>query len=219
VPLRHGIYLVVEHTEALHVIDVNSGIRSKMATDQEGNAYEVNRMAAEEAVRQLRLRDMGGIIVIDFIDMDTADHRAKLYKYMQELMSGDRAKHMILPLTKFGLMQITRQRVRPAMEINTSENCPSCRGTGKVTATVNLSDSVENQLVYYVKERGVKDLKLELHPYVAAFLTKGFPSLLLKWKFKYKCLLKLLPSNECPMLQLRWLNRMGERLDIEGVVL
>ena len=216
VPMRHGTYLVIEHTEALHVIDVNSGIRSKMGSDQEGNAYEVNRTAAEEIVRQLRLRDMGGIIVIDFIDMDTADHKIKLYKYVQELMSGDRAKHMALPLSKFGLMQVTRQRVRPAMEINTSESCPTCRGTGKLTATVNLSDSIENQLAYYTQERGERHLSLELHPFVEAFLTKGFPSLLFKWKFKYKCNLKLLPSNECPMLQLRWFNRSGDRLDIEG---
>ena len=214
VPMRQGAYLVIEHTEALHVIDVNSGIRSKMATDQEGNASEVNRMAAEEMVRQLRLRDMGGIIVIDFIDMDTSDNRNKLYKYVQELMSGDRAKHMILPLSKFGLMQITRQRVRPAMEINTNENCPTCRGSGKVAATVDFCESVENQLVYYVQEKGIKRLKVELHPYVAAFLTKGFPSLLLTWKFKYKCNLKLLPSNECPMLQLRWLDNNGEQLDM-----
>ena len=216
VPMRHGTYLVIEHTEALHVIDVNSGIRSKMANDQEGNAYEVNRTAAEEIVRQLRLRDMGGIIVIDFIDMDTNDHRTKLYKYMQELMVADRAKHMVLPLSKFGLMQVTRQRVRPAMEINTTENCPTCRGTGKVSATVDLSDSIENQLVYYVQEKKEKRLQLELHPYVAAFLTKGLPSLLFKWQCKYRCRLKLLPSNECPMLELRWFNSLGERLDIEG---
>ncbi|MDR2586599.1 MAG: Rne/Rng family ribonuclease [Prevotellaceae bacterium] len=213
-PMRHGAYLVIEHTEALHVIDVNSGIRSKMATDQEGNANEVNRMAAEEIVRQLRLRDMGGIIVIDFIDMDASDNRAKLFRYMQELMSNDRAKHTVLPLSKFGLMQITRQRVRPAMEINTSENCPACQGTGKVAATVNLSDSIENQLVYYVKEKGIRHLKLELHPYVSAFLTKGFPSLLLRWKYKYNCRLKLIPSNSCPMLQVKWSDQNGVCLDI-----
>ena len=216
VPIKHGIYLVIEHTEALHVIDVNSGIRSKMANDQEGNAYEVNRMAAEEVVRQLRLRDMGGIIVIDFIDMDAPDHRAKLYKYVQELMAEDRAKHMVLPLSKFGLMQITRQRVRPAMEINTSENCPACQGTGKVTASIDFYTSIENQLAYYIEERKEKHLKLEIHPYVAAFLTKGFPSLLLRWKIKYKCRLKLLPSNECPLLQVRWLNRLGESMDVAG---
>jgi len=215
VPMRHGTYLVIEHTEALHVIDVNSGIRSKMASDQEGNAYEVNRTAAEEIVRQLRLRDMGGIIVIDFIDMDAPDHKIKLYKYMLELMNSDRAKHTVLPVTKFGLMQLTRQRVRPAMEINTSENCPVCNGTGKVTATVDFTDSIENQLVYYIQERKVKSLKLEMHPFVAAYLERGFPSLLLRWKFKYRCSLKLLPSMECSMLQVRWFDKGGERLDVE----
>ena len=215
VPMRHGTYLVIEHTEALHVIDVNSGIRSRMASDQEGNAYEVNRTAAEEIVRQLRLRDMGGIIVIDFIDMDAPDHKIKLYKYMQELMGSDRAKHTVLPVTKFGLMQVTRQRVRPAMEINTSENCPVCNGTGKVTPTVDYADSIENQLVYYVQERKEKSLQLELHPYVAAYLERGFPSLLLRWKFKYRCNVKLLPSKECSMLQARWFNPKGELLDAE----
>jgi len=117
-------------------------------------------------------------------------------------------------LSKFGLMQVTRQRVRPAMEINTNENCPACQGTGKVTATVDLTDSIENQLVYYVQERREKRLQLELHPYVAAFLTKGFPSRLLRWRYRYKCKLKLLPSNECSMLQLRWLNQSGELLDV-----
>ncbi|MCL2501871.1 MAG: ribonuclease E/G, partial [Bacteroidales bacterium] len=164
------------------------------------------RMAAEEVVRQLRLRDMGGIIVVDFIDMDVSENKVKLFKYMQELMGNDRAKHTVLPLSRFGLMQITRQRVRPAMEINTAENCPTCRGTGKVSATIDFSESVENQLVYYVQEKGQKKLKLELHPYVAAYLSQGFPSIVMKWQWKYKCRLKLLPSNEIAMLQLRWLD-------------
>ena len=216
VPMRQGTYLVIDHTEALHVVDVNSGIRSKMATDQEHNAFEVNKAAAEEIARQLRLRDMGGIIVVDFIDMDNAEHKAKLLRYMQDLMANDRAKHHILPLSKFGLMQITRQRVRPAMEINTSENCPTCRGTGKVAPTVDFAESIQNQLVYYVQEKGHKHLLLELHPYVAAYLKQGFPSMLTKWQWKHKCNLKLLPSMDCAMLQIRWLDKNSERIDIEG---
>ncbi|MCL1973565.1 MAG: Rne/Rng family ribonuclease [Bacteroidetes bacterium] len=216
VPMKHGAYLVVEHTEALHVIDVNSGIRSKMADNQEENAYEVNRMAAEEIARQLRLRDMGGIIVADFIDMDASDHKTKLYKYMQELMGGDRAKHTVLPLSRFGLMQMTRQRVRPAMQINTTENCPTCQGSGKVSATIDFSASIENQLVYYTQEKGQKKLKLELHPFVAAFLTHGFPSLITKWRWKYKCSLTLIPSNECAMLQAKWLDKDEAPLDVTG---
>ena len=120
VSFKSGAYLIIEHTEALHVIDVNSGNRSKAATNQESNALDVNLNAAEEIARQLRLRDMGGIIVIDFIDMMEAEHRQKLYDRMRELMSKDRARHNILPLSKFGLMQITRQRVRPAMDVDLS---------------------------------------------------------------------------------------------------
>jgi ribonuclease G len=143
VPLRQGIYIIIEHTEALHVVDVNSGIRSKMASGQEDNAFEVNMVVAEELARQMRLRDLGGIIIVDFIDMDSPEHRQKLFKRMQELMATDRAKHNILPLTKFGLMQITRQRVRPAMEINTSEKCPSCNGTGKIAPIYSLQKTLK----------------------------------------------------------------------------
>jgi len=135
ITIKQGAYLIIEHTEALHVIDVNSGIRAKSGADQEQNAFEVNMNAAEEISRQLRLRDMGGIIIVDFIDMDHNENRVKLYKHMQDLMQSDRAKHNILPITRFGLMQITRQRVRPATEINTSESCPTCNGTGKISSS------------------------------------------------------------------------------------
>ncbi|MBO5193642.1 MAG: Rne/Rng family ribonuclease, partial [Bacteroidales bacterium] len=145
VPIRQGAYLVIEHTEALHVIDVNSGTRSKNK-EQEQNTYDVNCYAAEEIARQLRLRDMGGIVIVDFIDMETNEHRNMLYKYMQELMQGDRAKHNVLPLTKFGLMQITRQRVRPATEINTAEVCPVCHGTGKISSSVVIDEAIERRL-------------------------------------------------------------------------
>lgn len=117
VTYKHGAYLIIEHTEALHVVDVNSGNRSKSADGQEANALDVNLGAADELARQLRLRDMGGIIVVDFIDMKKAENRQALYERMKENMKQDRSKHNILPLSKFGLMQITRQRVRPAMEI------------------------------------------------------------------------------------------------------
>ena len=138
VPIKQGAYLVIEHTEALHVIDVNSGTRSKNK-EQEQNTYDVNCYAAEEIARQLRLRDMGGIVIVDFIDMESNEHRNMLYKHMQELMQNDRAKHNVLPLTKFGLMQITRQRVRPATEINTTEVCPVCHGTGKISSRGHIS--------------------------------------------------------------------------------
>ena len=209
VSIKSGAYLVIEHTEALHVVDVNSGIRAKQK-DQENNAFEVNKNAAEEIARQLRLRDMGGIVIIDFIDMDDSAHRLQLYKYMQELMAGDRAKHTVLPLTKFGLMQITRQRVRPATEINTTEVCPTCNGTGKVGPTILFDEAVERQLAYYVKERHVDSFLLRVSPVFEAYLTKGFNSIRRKWCRKYGCKIKIEGDTDYSILQATWCNAEGE---------
>ena len=153
VPLKKGAYLVIEHTEALNVVDVNSGTRVKKGVEQEDNIFEVNMHAADEISRQMRLRDLGGIVVVDFIDMDNAENRNQLYKHMQELMQNDRAKHNVLPLTKFGLMQITRQRVRPATEIKVNETCPMCHGTGEIAPSLIADEALERQLAYYTKER------------------------------------------------------------------
>ena len=212
VSIKSGAYLVIEHTEALHVIDVNSGIRAKQK-DQENNAFEVNKNAAEEIARQLRLRDMGGIVIIDFIDMDDSAHRLQLYKHMQELMEGDRAKHTVLPLTKFGLMQITRQRVRPATEINTTEVCPTCNGTGKVGPTILFDEAVERQLAYYVKERKLDNFVLRVSPIFEAYLTRGFNSIRRKWCRKYGCKIKIEGSTDYSLLQATWCNAAGEPIE------
>ena len=212
VSIKSGAYLVIEHTEALHVIDVNSGIRAKQK-DQENNAFEVNKNAAEEIARQLRLRDMGGIVIIDFIDMDDSAHRLQLYKHMQELMEGDRAKHTVLPLTKFGLMQITRQRVRPATEINTTEVCPTCNGTGKVGPTILFDETVERQLAYYVKERKLDSFVLRVSPIFEAYLTKGFNSIRRKWCRKYGCKIKIEGSSDYSLLQATWCYAGGEPIE------
>ncbi len=209
VSIKSGAYLVIEHTEALHVIDVNSGIRAKQK-DQEDNAFEVNKNAAEEIARQLRLRDMGGIVIIDFIDMDDSNHRLQLYKHMQELMESDRAKHTVLPLTKFGLMQITRQRVRPATEINTTEVCPTCNGTGKVGPTILFDEAVERQLAFYTKERGLSSFVLKVSPIFEAYLTKGFNSIRRKWCRKYNCKVKIVGDTDYSILQATWCNPAGE---------
>ncbi len=211
VSLRQGAYLVIETTEALNVIDVNSGIRAK-TNDQEENTYEVNRLAAEEIARQLRLRDMGGIVIVDFIDMDSQDHRNNLFKYMQDLMESDRAKHNVLPLTKFGLMQITRQRIRPVTEIDTTEQCPLCHGTGKIASTVVVDEQVERKLAYYV-EKGYTDLTLKVSPIMGAYLTRGFNSYLRKWRKKYKCRLRLVESTDCSILQDDFYDVKGDKLD------
>lgn len=194
VSFKNGAYLIIEHTEALHVIDVNSGNRSKLGKDQETNALEVNMAAAKEIARQLRLRDIGGIIVVDFIDMQTNEHRQRLFEKVKEEMDSDRTKHNILPLTKFGLMQITRQRVRPEMNIKTDEQCPSCGGTGKIKPAILFADEIRNQLKFLVQDKGYKKLILKAHPYIAGYLKQGFPSLAWKWMLKYKVLLKIKKS-------------------------
>lgn len=212
VPIKQGAYLVIEHTEALHVIDVNSGTRSKNK-EQEQNTYDINCYAAEEIARQLRLRDMGGIVIVDFIDMESGEHRNMLYKYMQELMQEDRAKHNVLPLTKFGLMQITRQRVRPATEINTLEVCPACHGTGKISSSVVIDEAIERKLAYYVLEQNVKSLVLKVNPILGAYLSRGLISILGKWKRKYKCKIKLVEVTDFTVLQNEFFNEKGDKLD------
>ncbi|MFA8434375.1 MAG: ribonuclease E/G [Marinifilaceae bacterium] len=191
VSFKSGAYLIIEHTEAFHVIDVNSGNRSKAGSDQETNALEVNLAAAEEIARQLRLRDMGGIIVIDFIDMHAAENRQKLFEKMKEVMSKDRTKHNILPLSKFGLMQITRQRVRPEMNIETQETCPTCLGSGKIAPAILLTDQIEDRIQFVTSEGKVKDFILKVHPFVAAYLNKGLWSQRRKWQRKYKASIKV----------------------------
>ena len=213
VPIKQGAYLVIEHTEALHVIDVNSGIRSKNK-EQEQNTFDINCYAAEEIARQIRLRDMGGIVIVDFIDMESNEHRNALYKKMTELMEPDRAKHNILPLTKFGLMQITRQRVRPATEINTQEVCPVCNGTGKIASSVVIDEAIERRLSYYVTEKGISSLTLKVNPILGAYLTKGvFSSIVRKWQKKYRCKLTVVETTDFTVLQNEFYNEKGEKLD------
>jgi len=181
VTIKSGIYLIIEHTEALHVIDVNSGHRVNKDKSQEENALQTNLESATEIARQLRLRDMGGIIVIDFIDMNMAANRRALFAHMKDQMSKDRAKHTILPPSKFGLVQITRQRVRPEMNIETQERCPVCNGTGEVTPSVLLIDEIENNLSYLFNEQNEKKLKLSVHPFVYAYIRSDFRHIQRKW--------------------------------------
>ena len=212
VPIRQGAYLVIEHTEALHVIDVNSGTRSK-SKEQEQNIFDINCYAAEEIARQLRLRDMGGIVIVDFIDMEDAEHKNSLFKYMQELMQGDRAKHNVLPLTKFGLMQITRQRVRPATEINTTEVCPVCHGTGKITSSVVIDEAIERKIAFYVSEQKMKSIILKVSPILGSYLTRGIFSILGKWKRKYGCKIRLVEVTDFTVLQNELYNEKGDKLE------
>jgi ribonuclease G len=194
-----GAYLVIEHTEAMHVVDVNSGPKSR-SSDQESTALSVNLEAAEEIARQLRLRDIGGLIVVDFIDMRKHENRKKLFATLKEHMAKDRAQHTILPVSKFGLVQITRQRVRPAVKISTSESCPACNGTGKVNATILVTDEVERDLEFILQSRPKTKLKLELHPFIEAYLKKGLPSTQMKWYLKYGKWVKIKPNTDLPLM-------------------
>ena len=207
VTIRSGIYLVIEQTEAMCVIDVNSGHRSKSSQDQEENALMVNLEAAEEIVRQLRLRDIGGIIVIDFIDLNIITNRKILFDKMMELMSQDKARHTILPLSKFCLMQITRQRVRPAINVDLSEICPVCGGTGKIKSSIIIVDEIESDLKYLVQEQNEKNLTIIVHPFVQAFLSKGFLlSKQKKWERMYKTKIKILADVNSSLLEYQFLN-------------
>ncbi len=214
VSFKHGAYLIIEHTEALHVIDVNSGNRSRSGNNQEANALEVNLEAAREIARQLRLRDMGGIIVIDFIDMQNNENKQALFDSMKEIMAGDRTKHNILPLTKFGLMQITRQRVRPEMNIVTDEKCPACLGSGQIRPTILFTDTLEKYLAFLVDKIKTRSIALNVHPFVASYLKKGLFPQYLKWDIKYKILLKVQAVTSYHMLEYHFFDRFDNEIDL-----
>ena len=211
----HGAYLIIEHTEAMHVVDVNSGNRSKNEKGQEGTALDTNLGAADELARQLRLRDMGGIIVVDFIDMNLAEDRQLLYERMCKNMQKDRASHNILPLSKFGLMQITRQRVRPAMDVNVEETCPTCNGTGKIKSSILFTDQLEGKIDRLVNKIGIKKFYLHVHPYVAAYINQGIMSLKRKWQMKYGFGVHIIPSQKLAFLQYEFYDAKGEYLDMK----
>lgn len=215
VSFRSGAYLIIEHTEALHVIDVNSGNRSKSTPDQESNALDVNLKAADEIARQLRLRDMGGIIVVDFIDMAKQEHRQELYDHMREIMANDRARHNILPLSKFGLMQITRQRVRPALDIATAETCPSCFGKGYVQSSLLFTDKLEEKIEYLTEHLKVKKFIMYVHPYVESYIKKGLFSLYSRWRRRYGRGVKVVADESLAFLQYKVLDQNKVEIDLQ----
>ena len=211
---KHGAYLIIEHTEAMHVVDVNSGTRIKKDS-QETNALETNLGAADELARQLRLRDMGGIIIVDFIDMKLPEDRQMLYERMCKNMQKDRAKHNILPLSKFGLMQITRQRVRPAMSVNVEETCPTCFGKGTIKSSILFTDTLESKIDTLVNKIGVRKFYLHVHPYVAAYINKGVFSLKRQWQMKYGLGVRIIPSQKLAFLQYEFYDADKQYIDMQ----
>ena len=215
VTIRNGVYLVIEHTEAMHVIDVNSGHRVNKENSQEDNAFQVNIEAAKEIARQLRLRDMGGIIIVDFIDMHEAKHRKDLFDALVEAMSHDRAKHTILPPTKFGLIQITRQRVRPETEVQVQEKCPVCAGEGKIRPAILFIDEIENHLKYLMVDQNENHLTLQVHPFIYAYLSlDGLFSIRRKWMKKYGKKFKVQSMPEFHVLQYNFQNANGDDIKL-----
>jgi len=212
VSMAKGAYLVIEHTEALHVVDVNSGNRSNKANSQEETALEVNLISATEVARQLRLRDMGGIIVVDFIDQNKAENRKKLYNHLRDEMKDDRAKHKILPPSKFGLIQITRQRVRPEMNIKTREENPNGSSGQEVEAPIGILSKINQDLEMLLK-KDYNKVTLNTHPFIAAFLTKGFPSIRSKWFFEHKKWVKIQPRDAYTYLEYHLLDKNGNTIN------
>ncbi|MGD1960889.1 MAG: ribonuclease E/G [Fulvivirga sp.] len=214
VSLKGGGYLIVEHTEALHVIDVNSGNKSNREEGQEATALSVNMEAAKEVARQLRLRDMGGIIVVDFIDMKKTENKKLVYNTIKTEMASDRSKFTVLPLSKFGLMQITRQRVRPEMNITTREVCPSCNGSGKISASILVSDQIERTVEYLLSKQNEKNISVVVHPFIYAYFTKGAVSKRLKWYLKHFKWVKLIQDSSIAITEYKFYNKLGEEIDV-----
>jgi ribonuclease G len=214
VNLQGGAYLVIEHTEALHVVDVNSGNRTANKENQEDNALMVNKEAAREIARQLRLRDMGGIVVIDFIDMHKPTNRKELFTYLRECMQADRARHTILPPSKFGLVQITRQRVRPEMSVVTNEKCPTCNGTGEIRSSIVLMDDIESNLSFILQEQNDKGITLCVHPYIEAYIKSGFVSKRWRWLMKYGRWIKVKSIASYSLTEFHFFNAKDEEIKL-----
>ena len=215
VSLPNGGYLIIEHTEALHVVDVNSGNKSNSESNQEETALKVNLDATREIARQMKLRDLGGIIVIDFIDMKDNDNKNLVYATMKEEMVGERSKYTILPLSKFGLMQITRQRVRPVLDVITQEMCPTCSGSGLISASINVTEKIESTLKFLITNQNAKKIVLALHPFIYAYYTKGLISKKWKWFFKYYRWIEIDKDNSLAITEFKFLDEHGEEIEIK----
>ena len=214
VTIRSGVYLVIEHTEAMHVIDVNSGNHTKATESQEETAMRVNTDAAIEIARQLRLRDMGGIVIVDFIDMQKQENRKQLYQTMVDEMAKDKAQHTILPVNKFGLIQITRQRVRPVIDVDVQERCPMCDGKGTIKSSLAIVEEIEANINYLFTVQNEKALTIITHPYIQAYLTKGLISKRMKLCHKYRKSIKIKPDTTISLGEYKFLNQNGDEIEM-----
>ncbi|WP_437187142.1 Rne/Rng family ribonuclease [Planctomicrobium sp. SH668] len=169
VPLKSGGSLVIDQTEALVAIDVNSG-SSRSNDDAERSAYHVNLEAAEEIARQIRLRDLGGVIVNDFIDMRDEKHRRGVERKLRACVERDRARTKVLRISPFGLIEMTRQRIRPSLRRSTYEDCPCCNGSAQVKTAESMAIEVVRSLMLSASLPEVAEVRLEVHQRVADYL-------------------------------------------------
>ncbi|HNY55197.1 MAG TPA: Rne/Rng family ribonuclease [Chitinophagales bacterium] len=211
VTLKSGAYVILEHTEALHVIDVNSGPKVKKDIAQDTLAFNINVEAAQEIARQLRLRDIGGIIVIDFIDMKSAEYKHKLYEAMLEAMKPDKAKHVILPVSKFGLMEITRQRMKEQVVVDTREPLLHANSKYKVDQPLQIIDNIEMEL-NHLKTHKEKNFLLYVHPFIYAFMKKDTFSFRMKWYAKAGKIVRLIQDSSLHLGEYKLLTKGGEKV-------
>ncbi|MEA3495368.1 MAG: Rne/Rng family ribonuclease [Bacteroidota bacterium] len=208
-----GAYLVVEKTEAMYVVDINSGSKNTHESNREDNVLKVNLEAADEIARILRLRDIGGLIVVDFIDMKKPENRRTLFEKMKTAMRSDRTQHLCLPLSKFGLMEITRQRVKPAIELANSETCPVCKGSGEIKPTILVIDDIEHSLNFIKSELKVREIVIKVHPFVYTYLKRKLISTRLNWMLKYKMRIRIKSSEVLQLIDYEICDKKGKDLE------
>jgi len=210
VPLPSGGYLIIEHTEAMVVIDVNSGRYAKNK-EQELNSLKTDLEASREIARQLRLRDIGGIIVIDFIDLEDEKNRKKVYDELRKEFRRDRAKVSVLPMSDFGVIQITRQRIRQNIMQAMKEVCPYCLGTGLLTKHSHLVYDLEDWLKKFRRYSNERSLIIKCHPTVAEKFIKGEFKSLTKLQLKYLVRLKIVEDGSMPLSQLKFFSKKTQK--------
>ncbi len=201
--LKSGGYLFIEKTEAMTVIDVNSG-RYAAKKEQEQNSLRTNLEAAREVCRQLRLRDIGGLIVVDFIDLEDDKNKKKIYDEMKKELRKDRAKMTVLPMTEFGLVQITRQRIRQSIQLSFSEACPTCGGTGLVQSKATTINQIERWIKRFKSESKEFRLELRVNPTIAQYLSQGTFSRMTKIQFKFFVKVRMIPDAALTMEDFRF---------------
>lgn len=198
--LKSGGYIIIDQTEAMTVIDVNSG-RYAAKREQELNSLRTNLEASREICRQIRLRDLGGIIVIDFIDLEDDRNKKKVYDELRKEFRRDRAKVTVLPMTEIGLVQITRQRIRQNILHSFSEPCPVCGGGGLVQSKSSIVNQIERWIRRFKSESREFRVTLQVHPTIAAYLKEGTVSRLTKMMFKYFIRIKLHEDSKLPLAE------------------